>query len=325
MTAPDPSRPPEAGPGADRSSWDGGGPGSTPGSDAHLGVPRAVQPGAVHPGAGQPGLVQAGPGGPGPHEPGPGGPPPGPPPDQRGPRTSSRTWLWAALAVVAAVVLVRTHKLTEQEVILFCVLVPSLILHEVAHGLVALACGDDTAQRAGRLSLNPARHVDPLGTIIVPAITVLAGFGFFGWAKPVPVNLSRLRSPRNQGVLVALAGPATNAVLAALAAVAFRLSGAAAHWPLAGLPPVWVLALFYFGFINVWVGAFNMIPIPPLDGSVLVERMLPRSLWPGYLRARHYALPVLFIGIIALSWVHVYPTQPLVDRLETWWANLLGV
>ena len=160
---------------------------------------------------------------------------------------------------------------------------------------------------------------------MVPAITVLAGFGFFGWAKPVPVNLSRLRSPRNQGVLVALAGPATNAALAALAAVAFRLSGAAAHWPLVGLPPVWVLALFYFGFINVWVGAFNMIPIPPLDGSVLVERLLPRSLWPGYLRARQYALPVLFIGIIGLSWVHVYPTQPLVDRLETWWANLLGI
>jgi Zn-dependent protease len=107
--------------------------------------------------------------------------------------------------------------------------------------------------------------------------------------------------------------------------VAFRLTGAAAHWPLYANPPVWVEVLFYFGLVNVWVGAFNLIPVPPLDGSVLVERLLPRSLWPGYLRARQYALPVLFIGIIALSWVHVYPTQPLIDRLTTWWANLLGV
>ena len=120
-------------------------------------------------------------------------------------------------------------QITQLEVIIFCVLVPSLILHEVAHGWVALACGDDTAKRAGRLSLNPMRHVDVVGTLIVPAVTVLAGWGFFGWAKPVPVNLSKLRSPRNQGVLVALAGPATNVVLAALAGVpAFAVPFA--HW-----------------------------------------------------------------------------------------------
>ena len=208
----------------------------------------------------------------------------GPAPDRSGPaagRTDPRTWLWVGLAVVAAVVLVQSHKLSEQEVIIFCVLVPSLILHEVAHGVVALACGDDTAQRAGRLSLNPVRHVDPLGTIVVPAITVLAGWGFFGWAKPVPVNLSKLRSPRNQGVLVALAGPGTNVVLAALGAVAFKLTGAADHWPLFANPPVWVLVLFYFGLVNCGSGAFNLIPVPPLDGSVLVERLLPRSLVAG--------------------------------------------
>ena len=93
-------------------------------------------------------------------------------------------------------------------------IVPSIILHEISHGWVANFFGDDTAKRAGRLSLNPMVHIDPIGTLIVPALLALGGFGVFGWAKPVPVNTGRLRSPRNQGVLVALAGPFTNAVLA---------------------------------------------------------------------------------------------------------------
>src|SRR5271168_4820983 len=135
--------------------------------------------------------------------------------DQRTKRT-----LWIVAGVLVFVLLVVHHNITEQEII-FCVLVPSIILHEISHGYVANAFGDDTAKRAGRLSLNPAVHVDPVGTLIVPALLSLGSVGFFGWAKPVPVNTARLRSPRNQGVVVSLAGPAVNAALAAIFGLAF--------------------------------------------------------------------------------------------------------
>src|SRR5580692_5517878 len=129
--------------------------------------------------------------------------------------------LWVLAGAVVFIALYRSHHITEQELIIFCVIVPSIILHEVSHGWVANAFGDDTAKRAGRLSLNPIVHVDPVGTLIVPALLALSGIGVFGWAKPVPVNVGRLRSPRNEGVVVSLAGPFVNAVLAALFALLF--------------------------------------------------------------------------------------------------------
>ena len=129
--------------------------------------------------------------------------------------------LWILAGAILLVALVAHHNITKTEIIVFCVIVPSIILHEVSHGWVANAFGDDTAKRAGRLTLNPVVHVDPVGTLIVPALLSLASAGVFGWAKPVPVNIGRLRSPRNQGVLVSLAGPAVNALLAAIFAVVF--------------------------------------------------------------------------------------------------------
>src|SRR5580692_1127591 len=134
-------------------------------------------------------------------------------------RTRRTLWLVAGAAVVVA--LVAHHNITQQDIILFCVIVPSIILHEVSHGWVARAFGDDTAARAGRLTLNPVKHIDPVGTLLVPALLALGGYGVIGWAKPVPVNTVRLRSPRNQGVLVSLAGPFMNVVLAALFGVLF--------------------------------------------------------------------------------------------------------
>jgi Zn-dependent protease len=198
-------------------------------------------------------------------------------------------------------------------------MVPSIILHELAHGVVALAFGDDTARRAGRLSLNPVRHVDPVGSLLLPAIFVIAGYGYFGWAKPVPVNPARMRSPRNQWLLVALAGPATNLVLAALAAVAFRATGAAQ----APGFPVWAQALFYFGLLNVWLALFNLLPIPPLDGSAVVERLLPRTWWPGYLRLRQQALPALVLVFVALSWSHWNPLGSAFAHVELWWLHVV--
>ena len=223
------------------------------------------------------------------------------------------------------VVLVVHHNISEQEIIVFCVIVPSIILHEVSHGWVANAFGDDTAKKAGRLTLNPVPHVDPVGTLIVPALLSLAGAGVFGWAKPVPVNTSRLHSPRNQGVLVSLAGPATNAVLAAISAVVFiRVirPGLSAFGGISTSAQI----VFYLGLVNVWLCIFNLIPIPPLDGSVLFERLLPARYWPTYLRYRQYTMPIL-LGLVMLNFF-LYPHGPitwLFDELSSWWQGVLGI
>src|SRR6266542_4678139 len=109
--------------------------------------------------------------------------------------------------------------MNDTTLILLAVLVPSVMLHEISHGAVALAFGDDTAKRAGRLTLNPIAHIDPFGTIILPLILALSGAGMLGWAKPVPVNPARLRRPRQDALLVSLAGPVTDIGLALLAIV----------------------------------------------------------------------------------------------------------
>lgn len=224
------------------------------------------------------------------------------------------------------VLLVRTHRITTIDIAIFCVIIPSIILHEIAHGWVALAFGDDTAKRAGRLTLNPIAHVDVVGTLIVPALMVLSGFGFFGWAKPVPWSVAKVRhNPRNVGVVIALAGPATNVVLAVLFGVLFRASGAANAIPLHGSVPIWVDFLFYGGIINVWLAAFNMIPFPPLDGSVLLERLLPRVWWPHYLRIRPYTLPILLGIVLLASAAHVNIFGAFETNTLNWWARVLGL
>jgi Zn-dependent protease len=232
--------------------------------------------------------------------------------------------LWIIAGVVVFIALYRSHHITQSEVIVFCVIVPSIILHEVSHGWVANAFGDDTAKRAGRLTLNPIAHVDPVGTLIVPALLSLASAGVFGWAKPVPVNTSRLRSPRNQGVLVSLAGPATNAVIAAISAVVF-IKVIRPGLPPVGFP-IGAEIVFYIGLVNVWLCIFNLIPIPPLDGSVLFERLLPARYWPTYLRYRQYTMPIL-LGLVLLNFF-LYPHGPitwLFDQLFNWWTNVLGI
>lgn len=171
------------------------------------------------------------------------------------------------------------------------VLIPAVILHEVAHGAVALAFGDSTAKRAGRLTLNPVAHVDPFGTLILPLLLAFTTGSVFGYAKPVPVNRTNLRRPRDHGLLVSLAGPATNVALAVGAAVALR----------AGVGDGGLVseALFRFGVVNVILAAFNLLPIPPLDGSSLVERFLPRRFLRGWARLNRYAMPLL-LGVVLL-------------------------
>jgi Zn-dependent protease len=237
---------------------------------------------------------------------------------------NQRRLLWIVAGVVVLAALIAHHNIKTSEILLFCAIVPSIILHEVSHGWVANFFGDDTAKRAGRLSLNPVRHIDPVGTLIVPAMLALGGFGVIGWAKPVPVNNGRLRSPRNQGVLVSLAGPATNAVLAAGFAVLFTkvvLPGAAPGAALSTLDQF----VFYLSLVNVGLFVFNMIPIPPLDGSVLFERLLPARYWPTYLRYRQYTMPIL-MGLVLLNFIfNPGPLTWLFERLYNWWYGVLGL
>ncbi len=227
--------------------------------------------------------------------------------------------------VALLVALVHAHHISTESVIIFGSLIPSIILHEISHGWVALAFGDDTAKRAGRLTLNPIPHIDPVGTIVVPVIMALSGIGFLGWAKPVPVNVGRLRSPRNQTVLVSLAGPFTNILLATVAAV---IVIADHGLYVAGPYVIWTSTFnevcFYFGLVNIGLAAFNMIPIPPLDGSAVVERLLPLSWWPTYLRYREYTMPLLLILVILNSYLHPGPITWLFDHLENWWITLLA-
>lgn len=161
-------------------------------------------------------------------------------------------------------------------------LVVAIVLHEVSHGWVASAFGDPTAQDLGRLSLNPVRHVDPLGTVVLPLMLAVTGAPVFGWAKPVPVVANKMRNPRLHMMLVALAGPGMNLLLALLAGIALALvrsvlpPGGAAWWFL-------MLNLVNFIAINLFLAVFNLLPLPPFDGGHVVEGLLPRRL------ARHYA------------------------------------
>ena len=183
-------------------------------------------------------------------------------------------------------------------VLYFVALVAAVILHEISHGVVALWFGDDTAKRAGRLTLNPVHHIDPLGSIILPVLGALSHLPVIGWAKPVPVNPARLRNGRRSMVFVSLAGPITNFILAAVAALVARSmyhrTGALPVFTLGQLPLV-VLVPLLFAAVNLLLGIFNFLPIPPLDGASLIERVLPKEWLSGWYQFRQYGLLILFV------------------------------
>lgn len=192
------------------------------------------------------------------------------------------------------------------ETILFAIiLIPCLIIaivfHEVAHGWTALALGDPTAKERRRLSLNPLRHVDPVGTLFVPGAMLLLGGPVFGWAKPVPVIKGRLNNPRFGMMAVGAAGPAMNFFLAAGGAVLLGLVAQFLAGPATEAGAMIVRVLTTFILINIFLALFNLLPIPPFDGSHIVEGLLPPSAARIYEKARPAGM-LLFFGIVALSW-----------------------
>lgn len=160
----------------------------------------------------------------------------------------------------------------------------AVVLHEVAHGLAAYRLGDPTAKEEGRLSLNPLRHIHPFWTVVLPAVLYFTTQGklVFGMAKPVPVNFSRLRSPRRDSVLVALAGPGVNLVLAGILSLIWAKTGSE-------------FAL-YGAYLNLGLGVFNLLPIPPLDGSRIAAAFMPNRAAYFYLSVQKFG----FLIVIAL-------------------------
>ena len=211
-------------------------------------------------------------------------------------------------------------------------LIFAIVFHEVAHGLMARSLGDNTAERQGRLSLNPFKHVDPIGTVILPGILAMAHLPVFGWAKPVPVMANRLRSPRRDMMLVGAAGPGSNLIMAAIAAVVLGLvmKPYGGEQEPVGTMHFIVLNLFNFISINVFLALFNLLPIPPFDGSHIVEGLLPEQAARGYAKFRQVGMLIPILLIIVLPQlipgfsVTRYLIAP-VDWVIMWYVNLSAV
>ena len=189
-------------------------------------------------------------------------------------------------------------------------LVIAIVFHEVSHGWVANMLGDPTAKRRGRLTLNPIKHVDPFGTVLLPMVLAVTGAPVFGWAKPVPVVSQRLRNPRYHMILVALAGPGMNLLLAVVAAILF--AGLVAAEP-QGLFWVFIIQnLLNFMVINVFLAIFNLIPIPPFDGGHVIEGLLPRRLAVHYAKLRRYGFPLLIVLLLVVPML--FPNANIIER-----------
>ncbi len=207
--------------------------------------------------------------------------------------------------------------------------VPAIVFHEVAHGFAAYKLGDPTAKSLGRLSLNPIKHVDPFGTVIMPALLMLMNMPVFGYAKPVPYNPRYFKDPRRGDLIVGLAGPAANFVMAAIAALLIWAIGS--FVPAAALQNdlfmyFYFLFLPLFGLINLFLMFFNLLPVPPLDGSSIFAFILPAKYLPQYYRIQQYALPIFMIVVILVPYIlKVNPIGMYLDATAYNLARLMGI
>lgn len=174
-----------------------------------------------------------------------------------------------------------------------------IVIHESAHALAAYALGDKTARSRGRVSLNPLKHIDPFGTILLPLLMIAAGGPVFAFAKPVPIYLGNLKHPKRDELLISLAGPASNIVLACLGAL--LLSGVVngSVWATAAGSIVAEFALTFI-FVNLSLAFFNLIPLPPLDGSSILVPFLKGEALNAYYRIQQYAMPILIVVLYLL-------------------------
>ena len=189
--------------------------------------------------------------------------------------------------------------------------VPAIVFHEVAHGLMANALGDPTAKAAGRLTFNPLAHIDPFGTVILPLLIAMMGGAVFGYAKPVPYNPRYFKDMRKGDVLVGIAGPAANLVMALVGAlltwVLYLTSDAWAQAYYAGGFAGWILGFLMmlfpqFTLINLYLLFFNMLPIPPLDGSSILAILVPEKHMNVYYAVERYAMPIFLIVAFAIPY-----------------------
>jgi Zn-dependent protease len=218
---------------------------------------------------------------------------------------------WQAPTFFATVTLV--ENFVQQLSVWALPVLAAIILHEVSHGWVANRLGDSTAARAGRLTLNPLPHIDPVGTILLPLVLILMRAPFlFGWARPVPVNFAYLRNPKRDMVLVAAAGPVTNMILAVISALVFRAvtrvelpaDGALTAPLIAGLTPLALMAQNSV-VINVVLAVFNLLPILPLDGGRVLAGLLPVRQAVAFARLEPFGMVIVLMLLATNALDHV--------------------
>jgi Zn-dependent protease len=209
-------------------------------------------------------------------------------------------------------------------------LIIAIVFHEVAHGLVARRLGDPTAAALGRLTLNPFKHIDPFGTVILPMALAIAHAPVFGWAKPVPVVKARLRHPRRDMVLVALAGPGMNFLLAIVATMIIGVTLSLSQGQPAGALQFVAQNAYNFLLINIFLAVFNLIPLPPFDGGHVVEGLLPPSLAKQFGSLERYALLIFVFLLLILPMISPKANivarlvSPIVEAIARYFLGLAG-